>query len=177
MVLGSRPIDRDGDRYNEGFVWHTTTGYRAAHTKAYLPNEAGVWEAAWYRRGALCFTPINIGAVRIGFAICTELWAMEAMRPYRTAGVHLLVTPRLTSAATRNKWLAGGQAAAVITGAWSVSSNRVGSVDGYGGQGWVIDPDGMVVGLTSRDRPWITVDIDLGAAEHAKTTYPRYALP
>ena len=68
-------------------------------------------------------------------------------------------------------------AAAVLAGAFCLSSNRVGpnSEGGpFGGMGWVIDPDGEILALTSEDAPFATVDIDLGAAEHAKATYPRY---
>ena len=43
-----------------------------------------------------------------------------------------------------------------------------------GGQGWAIGPDGEVLGLTSRERPFVTVALDLAVAERAKQTYPRY---
>ena len=43
-----------------------------------------------------------------------------------------------------------------------------------GGQGWVAGPDGQVLGLTSRERRCVTVEIDLREAERAKQTYPRY---
>jgi N-carbamoylputrescine amidase len=40
-VLGSRPVIRDGRRFNEGFVWESPGSYRAAHLKYYLPDEEG----------------------------------------------------------------------------------------------------------------------------------------
>jgi N-carbamoylputrescine amidase len=61
-----------------------------------------------------------------------------------------------------------------------LSSNRSGlSKDGeirFGGNGWIIDPDGKVLGVTSSKEPFLTIDIPLTAAEEAKLTYPRYAL-
>jgi len=45
-----------------------------------------------------------------------------------------------------------------------------------GGQGWIVGPDGQVLGLTSRERAFVTVEIDLREAERAKQTYPRYVL-
>lgn len=43
-----------------------------------------------------------------------------------------------------------------------------------GGQGWIIGPDGEVLGMTSSEQPFVTVDIDLSLADRAKDTYPRY---
>jgi predicted amidohydrolase len=179
IVLGSRPVNRDGKRLNEGFVRDRQGGYRAVHHKYYLPDEPGFWEASWYDRGAGDFAPIQCGAARVGFQICTELWAMERARLYGKEGVGLIVTPRATGKASLDKWLVGGRAGAVVSGAFSLSSNRVGSAEGgvnFGGRGWIVDPDGEVLGLTSREQPFTTVEIDLDAAERARRTYPRYIL-
>lgn len=179
MVLTSRPVSAESRRLNEGFVWKPESGYRGVHIKYYLPDEEGFWEASWYHRGNGDFTPIQSSRVRIGFLICTELWFMERARAYGKDGVHIVATPRVTSKATVDKWLSGGRTAAVISGAFSLSSNRV-SLEGqpanFGGQGWIIGPDGEVLGLTSQERPFVTVEIDLNEAERAKQTYPRYVL-
>jgi N-carbamoylputrescine amidase len=174
VVIGSRPVNALDRRLNEGFVWESRGGYRPAHPKYYLPDEDGYWEASWYQRGAGDLSPIESGSYTLGFLICTELWFMDRARRYAKAGIHLLVTPRTTEMATVDKWLAGGRAAAVISGAFGLSSNRAGAE--FGGQGWIIDPDGQVLGLTSRDRPFVTVEIDPSEAERAKGTYPRYVL-
>jgi N-carbamoylputrescine amidase len=148
-----------------------------AHHKYYLPDEEGFWEASWYHRGDRRFTPIESGDMRLGFLICSELWFMEHARAYGKAGVNLIVTPRATEKATVDKWLVGGRTAAVVSGAFSLSSNRAssdGHLTNFGGQGWVIGPDGEVLGLTSREQPFVTIDIDLHQAEQAKQTYPRY---
>ena len=45
----------------------------------------------------------------------------------------------------------------------------------FGGTGWIIEPEeGAVLGTTSTAEPFLTMDIDPGWAEAAKTTYPRY---
>lgn len=179
FVISSRPIDRDKRRLNEGFVWDQTAGYRAAHHKFYLPNEDGFWEASWYERGDGKFTPIRCGAISIGFQICTDLWFTQHARAYGKAGVHLIVNPRATARPTVDKWLVGGRAAAVIAGAFCLSSNRVSDPNdsvSFGGQGWIIGPDGEVMALTSSERPFITSEIDLEEATRAKSTYPRYVL-
>lgn len=177
IVLGSRPVNRAGRRLNEGFVWDQVNGYRAAHLKYYLPNEDGYWEASWYGRGDGEFIPLACGKVRIGFQICTDLWFMQRARAYARAAVHLIATPRATPQSTVDKWLAGGRTAAVVSGAFSLSSNRAPSEKrpgNFGGQGWIIGPDGDVLGLTSQEQPFLSLEVDLNQAEQAKSTYPRY---
>jgi len=98
---------------------------------------------------------------------------MERARAYGKSGVHILVTPRCTGKPTVEKWLVGGRVSAVVSGAFSLSSNRFSPHADFGGQGWVVDPDGEVLGVTSRRQPVLTVEIDLKQAESAKLTYPR----
>ncbi len=177
VVLGTRPINRGGERLNEAYVWSEETGFRPAHTKAYLPDEEGFWEASWYQRGDGEFNPIETRGLLIGFMICTELWFFEHARAYGKANVQLIACPRATPRDTLDKWLAGGQAAAVVSGAYCLSSNRVSHKEerlAMGGQGWIIGPDGEILGVTSRELPFVTVEIDPQKADKAKKTYPRY---
>ena len=77
--------------------------------------------------------------------ICTELWFMEHARAYGQGGVHLLAVPRATPRETLDKWLAGGRAAAIVSGAFTLSSNsasRPADIANLGGQGWIVGPDG-----------------------------------
>ena len=76
--------------------------------------------------------------------------------------------------------MAGGQAAAVVSGAYCLSSNLSGTTTeggDYAGVGWIIEPsEGKVLGLTSSQKPFLTLDIDVGEADRVKKTYPRYVL-
>jgi N-carbamoylputrescine amidase len=179
-VLGTRPVSRSGHRLNEAFCWTSNNGYTAVHDKYYLPDEPGFYEASWYERGDGSFTPARSGRALVGFQICTEMWAFDHARSYGKQGVQIIATPRATGEASVENWLIGGRASAISSGAYSLSSNRSGlSKDGevrFGGNGWIIDPDGKVLGLTSSKEPFLTIDIPLTAAEEAKLTYPRYAL-
>jgi N-carbamoylputrescine amidase len=181
-VIGTRPVTRGSRHVNEAFAWDAESGYRPLHDKRYLPDEEGFWEAHWYAPGDGDFTPARLAAtpagILVGVLICTEMWSMTHAQRYGKAGVHLIATPRCTGRATVDKWVTGGRAVAIVSGAYSVSSNRnapPGSGD-FGGGGWVIDPDGQVLALTTNDNPICTVEIDLTAADAAKRTYPRYAL-
>ncbi len=177
-VAGTRPVLKDGKRLNEAFVWQKTTGCAGVHTKYYLPNEPEFWEASWYERGSGDFAAAAIKNTQVGFLICTELWFNKHAREYSQQGVHLLLCPRATPKSTVDKWIAGGRTAAVVSGAFCLSSNLGGStVSGaeYGGTGWIIEPEeGAVLGVTSQQQPFLTLDINLCVAESAKHTYPRY---
>lgn len=176
-VASSRPVTREGRRFNEAFVWDADLGYRAVHHKAYLPDEAGFWEASWYDAGPDEFELVDVAGVSAGFLICTELWAMERAREYGQNGAHILITPRATGAPTERKWLAGGRTAAVVAGAFSLSANRAGPNDAveFAGKSWCFGPDGDRLAITSADDPNVTVSIDPTEATDAQETYPRYA--
>ncbi|MFC2164860.1 carbon-nitrogen hydrolase family protein [Acidobacteriota bacterium] len=174
-VLGSRPVNDKNKRLNQAFVWGPDSGITLAHTKYNLPNEEGYWEANWYHRGNGLFEPIQYKNALIGFLICTELWFYEHARQYAKKGVHLIACPRATPHSTLDKWLAGGRVAAVVSGAYCISSNKF-SQKGtdLGGQGWIVDPEGEVMCITSVNDPILTLEIDLDISEKAKKSYPRY---
>jgi N-carbamoylputrescine amidase len=91
--------------------------------------------------------------------------------------VDIIAVPPVTPASSRDRVLVGGRAAAIVSGAFCVWSNRSGmsvAGDPFGGQGWIIDPDGDVLATTSDAEPFATRDLDLEQAMAAKTTYPRY---
>jgi N-carbamoylputrescine amidase len=125
MVMSSRPVISEGKHLNEAFVWDEVTGYKAVHHKYYLPDEEGWWEATWYERGEKDFTVIQSRRARIGFLICTELWFNLHAREYAKQGIELLVCPRATEITSTDKWIAGGRTAAVVSGAYCISSNSV----------------------------------------------------
>ncbi len=177
-VIGSSPVEREGRRLNEGFVWTKKGGARGVHFKSYLPNEPGFYEASWYSRGGMGFTPFEVSGWMAGLMICSDLWAMGYARQYGKQGVGLVAVPRATPESSVDKWVAGGKVAAVLAGAYCASSNRGGAQGSlhFAGRGWVIGPDAQLLGLTSKAKPFATVTIDRARAQHAKTTYPRSSL-
>jgi N-carbamoylputrescine amidase len=177
-VIGTRPVVTGaGSRHNQAYLWTPQPRILPIHEKYYLPNEEGYWEANWYQRGRLEFNLCEALELRIGVQICTEMWFLEWARHFARKGADLLCIPRATPHASVEKWLAGGQTAAVCSGAWCLSSNLwtpPGSHADCGGLGWIISPEGDVVARTSEDAPFATVDIDPGFARASKSTYPRY---
>ena len=177
-VIGTAPVEKNGPRVNEGFVWTKKGGARGVHLKHYLPNEPGFHESSWYSRGPREFDTFEVKGWKAGLMICSDLWSMADARKYGKDGVGLVAVPRATPLRSVDKWIAGGKVAAVLAGAYCASSNRGGAQGDlkFAGRGWVISPDGEVLGLTSRARPFVTVSIDRAKALHAKTTYPRSSL-
>lgn len=173
-VVGTRPTSDQGRRFNQGYLWSKRGGLAPLRRKYFLPAEPGGWETAWFDRGDPGFPTYQSRGLRFGLNICTELWALESYAAYAARGVQVILSPRATAAATTAKWFAAGVVAAVRSGAYSLSSNRVDPTGACGGAGWIIGPDGEVLARTSPGTPWVTVDIDLTSQAAARNRYPRY---
>ena len=179
-VVGTRPATIDGRPFNQGFLWLASDGPGDSgagdvvplRRKFFLPNEPGSWEARWFGRGDFDFTEYRADGWSFGLNICTELWVVETYAAYAARGVPVILSPRATAAATTAKWLSAGVVAAVRSGAFSLSSNRVDPTGACGGVGWIIDPYGNILARTSLDAPFATVDIDLSASAAARNDYP-----
>ncbi len=114
-IMGTRPVGEAIEaRQNRAWLWQAGRGSNDVHAKTYLPDEPGYWEASWYRRGPLEFDACEALDLRIGVMICTEMWFFEWARKYARDGVELLCITRATPHASVDKWLAGGQTAAVL---------------------------------------------------------------
>jgi N-carbamoylputrescine amidase len=175
-VVGTRPVTIAGRHFNQGFLWSASGGLAPLRRKYYLPDEPGNWEGRWFDRGDSDFRDYAAGTCRFGLNICTELWALETYAGYAARGVPVILSPRATAAATTTKWLSVGVVAAVRSGAFSVSSNRVEPTGACGGVGWIIDPYGNIVARTTPEAPFATVDIDLSSSAAARADYPGYVL-
>jgi N-carbamoylputrescine amidase len=176
-VLATRPIQQGNQHLNQAFIWSHTMGYTPVHSKAYFPDEPGFYEAKWFHKPALDFKPYALGKTKIGFLICTEVMFNERGRHYGRQGVHIIAVPRATEKVTLERWLIALRMAAIVSGAFVLSSNHVGigpSGIHFGGGGAVISPEGEVLAVTSSEQPFVTVEVNLADAEAAKKTYPRY---
>jgi N-carbamoylputrescine amidase len=172
-VVGARPATIDGRPFNQGYL-ASADEVAPLRRKYFMPDEPGGWEAHWFERGDAGFPPFRAGALSFGLNICSELWALQTYAGYALNGVQAILSPRATASATTAKWMSVGVVAAVRSGAFSLSSNRVDTTGTYGGVGWIINPDGEVLATTSRELPFATVDIDLELPHAARSSYPRY---
>jgi predicted amidohydrolase len=177
-VIYSTPTDGTEGRRNHARITSPQFDFKT-HAKRHLPNEAGYWEAQWYDPGEEDPCLVDFGSMKVGVRLCTEMWNFGAARRLGAEGADLIAIPRTTPLSSRERWICGGRGVAITAGAYCVSSNRSGSsANGvFGGAGWIIDPDGELVAVTTENCPIITCEIGLQAARRAKATYPRYVIP
>lgn len=175
LVLSSRPIACNEKLANEAFAL-TADGYQFAHQKQYFPDEPGFYETAWFQTEKKGFDVIQSQGITIGFMLCTEVMFSEWARAYRRQGAHLIVVPRATGQ-SYDKWRTAASMAAIVSGCYVVSSNRVGQVGEspiFGGKGFAFAPDGSLIAETSTEQPYVTFELDPNWVRKQQTLYPCY---
>ena len=177
VVIGSRAANVDSQRRNVAFVWSQETGLIDLHPKAILPEEPGFHEQTWYHAGADEPKVVEVRGMTIGVLLCSELMHTERARKLGNAGVAIIGVPRATG--DHQRWQIASQMAAIASGAFVLTSNRSGQSQDdasviFGGRSMIIDPDGMILSETGRDKQFATAAIDLTASAAARVTYPRY---
>jgi N-carbamoylputrescine amidase len=176
-IVYSAPDFSDNKFLNTSFVFHKETGHRKVHTKALFPEEPHFWEETWFdREKHISFEAYDLGPFSIGVLLCTELWFTDKARIYGKQNVDILLCPRATGKSTVERWLTCGSAAAIISGAYCLSSNRSGYGENnfeWGGTGWIAEPiTGKIMDTTSTEKKFSTQIIDLKKSALAKNEYP-----
>jgi hypothetical protein len=118
----------------------------------------------------------EVGSVKVGVLLCTELFFNERARAYGKAGADVIVTPR-ASGTSHHRWKTAGSLAAIVSGACFVSSNRYGSAplgQTFGGGGFAMTSEGHQVGETSEQATLEVVTVDLRVTREQKRKYPCY---
>jgi N-carbamoylputrescine amidase len=176
IVIGTRATLENGVRHNVAFYWTRESGVVDLHPKAILPEDAGFYEQSWYSAGPINAKPVRIRNVTVGVLICSELMATDLARQLGNAGAQIIVVPRASQMHPR--WEVASRMAAITSGAYVLTSNRVGlGIDGrteFGGRAMIVDPDGTLLGETGQGKTFATAALDMQAVETARTTYPRY---
>jgi N-carbamoylputrescine amidase len=178
-VLSSRPVPA-GDRLaNEAFVL-ARGAYRPVHHKHYFPAEPGFHETAWFKAERPGFDTVALDPsadrFRAGFLLCTELFFNEWARHYRRQGAALIAAPRAAETSVAH-WHVAAAMAAIVSGAYVVSSNRSGYSRGgqvFGGRGFAFAPDGTLLAEASPERPVVVFDLDLDWVARRRDEYPCY---
>ena len=171
-VMSSRPVERDGRRLNEAFLWSKASGYQAIRRKWYLPDAPVARETVWFDRGDRDFTPISCGPVRVGVQLCSEIMFPEHAREIGFADAHIIVHPRASGGGKR--WRVACEMSAGSSGCYVISAHRRSyERDWFSGGSWLLSPEADSLAETTAAHPFVTVEIDAAVAEKAKTTYPR----
>ena len=175
IVISSRPVIAGGRLANEAFILEQGC-FRFLHQKHFFPVEEGWFETEWSRTATPGFDVVEINGLRIGALLCTELMFTERARGYGKAGAHLIAVPRATGRSLA-LWKTAGAMAAIASGCYVVSSNRVGSDAGgptFGGGGYAFAPDGSLLSLSDKERSIVVFDLCNAVAEEQKSRYPVY---
>ncbi|AYD62697.1 carbon-nitrogen hydrolase family protein [Achromobacter sp. B7] len=174
-VVSSRPVPA-GDRLaNEAFALQGGR-YTALHHKQFFPEEPGFFEATWFRPAMDGFQVFEVGGIRLGVQLCTELMFNERSRRYGREGAELIVVPR-ASGASVGRWLTAGAMAALVSGCYVVSSNRAGrTAQGqvFGGRAFAFQPDGEVLAQSTDTESIVVVDVDPARSRAQQSQYPCY---
>lgn len=172
IVIYSKPMLKGDKFHNTAFAWSKKDGHQKVHTKYYFPEEPHFWEESCYDREEKHFEVINVRGFNIGVLLCSEIWFTEYARQYAKQDIDLLLCPRATGHSSTEQWIRCGQTLAVISGAFCLSSNRSGLGENnfqWGGNAWISEPiNGKLLALTSKEKPFISLEIDLDESKNAK---------
>lgn len=175
-IITSRPV-WSGDKLANEAIAIEHGVIRPVHRKHYLPAEKGWNETVWYERSNSGFlSTILLNELALGTMLCTDLMFNEHARRYGRSGTHLIAVPRATGTNLQN-WLTAGKMAAIVSGSYVVSSNRVGSASGgtvFGGGGYAFDPTGTLISVTDSANPIQVIDVQPIKAVEQHLTYPTY---
>ena len=173
-VISSRPIRGAHKLINEAFLLADGV-YQPIHHKHYFPEEAGFFEETWFAPERPGFDVVEYRGIRIGVLLCTELMFTEWARHYRRQGAHVIAAPR-ASGADMSHWHAAAQMAAIVSGCYVISSNRVSdspdSRPHFGGRGFVYSPTGELWAETSQAMPLLCANLELALVADAQRSYP-----
>ncbi len=176
-LLGTCPAFEQGRSVNQAFVWEANAGVVSVHTKQFLPDEEGFYEARWFERGETHFRLADVRGLKVGFLICTEVMFNEWARYYGRQGAQVIAVPRATGPRSWQRWQTALAMAAIVSGCYVASSNRCGADRSgleFGGRGAIFDPQGELVAETSAHQPVVAVDLDVERIAQAQRSYPCY---
>ncbi len=174
-IISSRPVWNGKRLANEAFVLHDGVA-RPLHRKQYFPNEPGWFESEWYAGDRSGYHLTEILGIKVGVLLCTEAMFNEHARAYGKQDASLIVIPRATGVDIHS-WKTAGAMASLVSGAYVVSSNRVGRSSGgtrFGGGGFGFEPHARLVTVTTSADPIKVMELDPLLPVRAQREYPCY---
>ena len=174
-VLGSRAVDLDGRRCNQGFIWRHAAGLEAMHTKQHLPRSPGYWETSWTEPGQAAVSDCPRRSVAGRHADLHRHHVQRTRPAVRTDGVDLIVVPRATPPLVSHQFEVALQMTAIVSGCYVASSDRRGidsAGEAFAGRGCIINPIGQTVAATSFFSRVAVHDIDTDFVRGQQQRYP-----
>ena len=177
VVISSRPVWNGKRLANEAFALENRV-VRPLHRKQYFPNEPGWFESEWYAGDSSGFDVAEVLGIKVGVLLCTEAMFNERARAYGKQKTSLIIVPR-ASGVNIESWKIAGAMASLVSGAYVVSSNRIGCSRGgtqFGGGGFAYAPQGRLLAVTSSTNTLETLELDPKISAYAQDAYPCYVL-
>jgi beta-ureidopropionase len=159
-------------------VFDTDGNYLGKQRMTHILEGPGYNERYYYWEGDSGYPVFDIGAAKIGVAICYDRHFPEAMRALALGGADLIVVPTATAkleAQFRAVWEVEMQAAAVANGVFVAVANRAGVDDtlSFFGSSFAVDPYGRVLARAPEgDVALLLVDLEMGLIEEARRDMP-----
>jgi N-carbamoylputrescine amidase len=174
-IISSRPVFSGTRLANEAFLLEKSA-VRPLHRKQYFPNEPGWFESEWYAGDDSGFTVAEVLGIKVGVLLCTDAMFNERARAYGKQRASLIAIPR-ASGINLESWKIAGAMTSLVSGAYVVSSNRVGRAKGgtqFGGGGYAYAPQGQLLAMTDATHPVQILELDPAKANTAQREYPCY---
>ena len=178
---GSIIESRADRRYNTSFLFGRDGALLGRYSKVHrfdatLPNGTQIRESAMWDRGE-DIVVIDIGEIKVGFAICYDLRFGELFRKLVEAGATLIVLPSAFTFQTgSDHWEILIRARAIETQCYVAAPGQWGSHDDGKGQTWghsmIVDPWGVVIAQTSNKDGYATARIDMDYLEGVRARFP-----
>jgi len=118
----------------------------------------------------------EVVGIQVGVLLCTDAMFNERARAYGRQKASLIVIPR-ASGTDLESWKIAGAMASLVSGAYVVSSNRVGRGKGgtrFGGGGYAYAPHARLLAVTDATRSAQILELDPRMPESAQREYPCY---
>ena len=145
-AIVGHPLEENGQRYNAAYFVHKGA-IKAIYRKTRLPNYEVFDEQRYFDCGQTS-TVVEINGVRVGIAICEDVWHSGVAEATRTAGAELLLSLNasplhLNKQGVRHEVV---RARALATGMPIVFANLVGGQDEliFDGASFAMDGDGTL---------------------------------
>ncbi len=167
-----------GRYYDCSPVFGMDGSYLGKQRMTHILEGPGYNERYYYWEGDSGYPVFDIGAVRIGVAICYDRHFPEGMRALALGGAEVIVVPTATASMEeqfRAVWEVEMQAAAVANGLYVAVANRAGVDDTltFFGRSFAVDPYGRVLSRApEQDVALLLVDLDLDLVEEARRDMP-----
>lgn len=173
MVLPTYQLDQ-GRRFNTSYVISDQGDLLGWYRKTHIPYHPGWYEKYYYEPGDSGWPVFYHRGITFGIQTCWDNLFPEGSRILGLRGVHLILAPRGTGDYSRPRWRTALAANALANNCFVASVNRVGQEGDYpfGGDSYVIAPDGEMWATQSQDDELLVVPLDIDRVYASRREWP-----